>query len=459
MGSEVLEAFADQKGNIESDPGQATPVSRPIEQKRTPITTYAGASKPIQQRLQAKTKPDGHAGSPAGGNISRPIEQLGEFKFARDYPDAGKAQALEQIKLITANHSESSVSPIPEDSPIEQVRFSTPNHADAREDTVNTLKPIQQFETTSANDVYTRPIEQVPRIQNTIEITQFDFLDLVFPPCGSVKNAVSSNILWRIKDFGFPFDVSSLIFTVQGIEVQDRAEFVVTNLPTGLQIFYDPPENFDFDVQVTVSLTIDDTAAPANTFFVPCSWQTVPDVRPPFFRSIVPACNSTDVSVTAPVSFDVLDFGQGVDPSSIRLSIEGVAVCDGVTLDAIVDQDFTTISGIPVGAEVTGYHVTYEHPLDPWRYDSNVTLSIEASDLSPLRNRTLFVCAFDVEESAAPEFFQTNPEPCDSFVDNRTGLTFEVYGVEHGIDISTLEVRVDNTLRKVFVRPKLLRTE
>jgi hypothetical protein len=458
MGSEVIEAFAEQKGNIETNPdGRVPEVSRPIEQFAVPLTTNTDFSKPIQQRLETKTAPDGHGPPPS--DFSRPIQQAENLKFAREFPNVGDAQALEQILLVTANHSDSGVTPHPDDSPLEQVRFSTPNNSNAREAPIQSLKPIQQFDTSTAGDSFSQMIQQEPRIQNTIQITQFDFLDLVFPPCNSVKNAVSTNILWRIRDFGFPFDVSSLIFTVQGIQVQDREEFVITNLPTGLQLFYDPPEDFDFDIQITVSLTVDDTANPPNTFFVPCSWQTVPDVRPPFFRSVLPECNSTDVDVRSQVSFDVLDFGQGVDPDSIRLSIEGVTVCSGVTLDPITDQDFTTISGVPVGAEVTGYHVTYDHPDDPWRYGSNVTISIEASDLSPLRNRSLFLCAFDVEDSAAPEFFLTSPEPCESFVDNRTGLTFEVYGVEHGIDISTLEVRVDNTLRKVFVRQKLLRTE
>jgi hypothetical protein len=44
-------------------------------------------------------------------------------------------------------------------------------------------------------------------------------------------------------------------------------------------------------------------------------------------------------------------------------------------------------------------------------------------------------------------------------VDNTTGLTFEVYGASHGVDISTLEVRIDNKLRKVFVRPRILRDD
>lgn len=457
MGSEILKARGEQKGNIETNPAGIIPeISKPIQQLKIPVTTNASTTKPLQQFLKAQTAPNGNQTSPAS-TLSRPVEQRSGVVFASNFPDVTKDHALVQVKAVSGNHPSSGNSPIPK-TPVQQVVFITPNSSKSDSPTTS-LRPIEQFDTSTASSSFTRPVEQVPRIQNSIQITQFDFVDTIFPACNSVKNSVNTNILWRIKDFGFPFDVPSLIFTVKGIQVQDNPEFTTANLPTGLQIFYDPPTDFGFDELVVVSLTIKDTAIPANTFYLQCSWTTVSDVRPPFFRNVLPACNSTNVDVFSDVSFDVLDFGEGVDPDSIRLSIEGVTVCSGITLEPVVDQDFTTISGIAVGSEVTGYHVTYEHPLDPWRYGSNVTISIEARDLSPLQNRALFVCAFDVEESLAPEFFQTNPAPCESFVDNRTGLTFEVYGVEHGIDISTLEVRVDNKLRKVFVRPKILRTE
>lgn len=449
MGSEILKAISEQKGNVSTNPvGLSPSPSRPIQQVPAGVTTNNGTSRPIQQRFLLTTKPSGHSDS----EYSAPIEQAPNAKFG--IKEDQDTDLVQQFIVVTANDGRSTFFNNQE-TPIQQVEFST----EIFSGTVNSSNLVQQQITKTSGSSTSRPIQLVPRIQNAIQITQFDFVDSIFPACNSVKNAVSTNILWRIKDFGFPFSVPSLIFTVKGIEVQDTPEFVVTDLPTGLQIFYDPPGDFDFEEQVTCFLSIDDTAVPANTFKLRCTWETVPDVRPPFFRNISPACNSTGVDVLAPVSFNVLDFGEGVDPDSIRLSIEGVTVCSGVTLDPIVDQDFTTISGIPVGAEATGYLVTYEHPFDPWRYGSNVTISMEASDLSALRNRVLFVCAFDVEESQPPVFINTKPEPCESFIDNRTGLSFEVYGVEHGIDISTLEVRVDNKLRKVFVRPKILRTE
>lgn len=451
MGSEIVTALAEQKGNLTTNPDGVSPnPSKPIEQIAVPFDTNTGTSKPIQQRLTLTTAKQGLT------EFSKPIEQLGDFISSPTFPAVNENHLLQQFLPITDTHPNSQVSPKPE-SPIEQIVFVT---ADQRDNNAPVSKPIQQLILETAGATVSRPVELVDTVQNSIQITQFDFVDLIFPPCNSIKNPVTTNILWRIRDFGFPFDVDSIIFTVEGVEVQDRSEFVVTNLPTGLQLFYNPPQDFDYDKQVVVTLTISDTATPTpNTFFLRCIWQTVPDVRGPFFRNISPACNSTDVSSTAAIEFDVLDFGQGVDPDTIELSIEGVTVCSGVTLDPITEQDFVTISGIPVGTEASGYHVVYEHPDDPWRYGSTVTIAMSATDLSPNENSSLFICCFDVEGSVEPIFVGPTPEPCDSFVDNRTGLAFEVYGVEHGIDISTLEVRVDNKLRKVFVRPRLLRTD
>jgi len=441
MGSQVLEAISVQKGDLTTNPGGITPdVSRPITQTSLKLNTQ---SEPIEQRLTVRTRPDGH-NNPTG-SYSKPIRQLGDLVFAAGFPDPENDHAIQQHLLVTANHPNSTHDTKPE-TPVQQLGFEDDG------------QPLEQFGITTAGSTLSRPIQQEPEISNSFQITQFDFLELVFPPCLSVKNAVNTNILWRIRDFGSPLDADTLIFKVQGVEVQDSPTFVISSIPNGLQLFYDPPSNFLYDSTVVVELTIDDTAEPENTFFIHCEWQTVPDVRPPFYRNILPSCGSSGASVVAPVSFDVLDFGEGVDPDSIRLSVEGITVCSGVTLDAITIQDFATVSGVPIGATATGYHVTYTHPDAPWNYDSNVTLSMEARDLSELQNRSLFVCAFDVEESNEPIYINMEPGPCDSFVDNRTGLSFEVYGVEHGVDISTLEVRVDNKLRKVFVRPRILRT-
>jgi hypothetical protein len=308
-------------------------------------------------------------------------------------------------------------------------------------------KIIEQKGDFNSNVATSRPIEQQVTPENELDIEQFDFIDLVFPACGSIKNPTDTNILWRIRDFSFPLDPETIIFEVESVAVQDTSEFSVTPIVGGLQLDYDPPVDFDFSILVSVYLSIQDTADPVNTIEYFCTWTTVPDVRGPTFSDIGPACDSTDVDILEPITFTVFDVGNGVDPDSITLSVEGINVCSGITLDA-----FTTPTG-------SGYTVTYVHPDNPFRHGAEITIALEASDLTDPPNSTLFICCFNTEESEGPQFMGFDPLQCETFVDNTTGLTFEVYGASHGVDISTLEVRIDNKLRKVFVRPKLLRDD
>ncbi len=422
MGQETVTAIVEQRGQITTNPAGFSPdTSRPIEQRdATPST--AAPSQPVQQLSSFKTATDG------GNELSNPIEQQDpdDFNPLGTNPDDC---FIEQKGVLTTDADGDS-------SIIQQLEFVT---------TTNT-KPIEQF-ILSRNTATAQPLQQEPKESRTIQITQFDFAELIFPPCNSIKNPVTTNILWRIKDFGFTFDVETLIFIVNGVTVQDTSAFTVTAIVNGLQLDYNPPVNFDFDSTVTINLTISDNADPVNVFTYNCSWDTVEDSRPPIIDLISPECNSTAVSATAPVVFTVIDVGVGIDQESIQLSIEGIPVCSGLVFEGL-----TTISG-------NGFTGTWTHTDDPFRFDSSVSVSISATDLSPLENSSLFVCCFQTAESTAPDFINFNPEPCDSFVDNATNLCFEVYGDMDGIDISTLEVRIDNKLRKVLVRPRILRSE
>jgi hypothetical protein len=362
------------------------------------------------------------------------VEQKEADKFA--YQPQPPDDAIIEQKKPVRNTQENP------DTPIEQVIFVTAN----LRETSNPSQPIEQrlLRRDAQGD---EPIEQVAKETNTLQLTQFDFAELIFPPCGSIKNPVTTNILWRIKDFGFPFDVETLIFIVDGTPVQDTSDFTITPIINGLQLDYNPPVPFDFDVDVELQAYISDNAVPPNNFAYHCIWHTVEDNRPPLITLISPECDETNVDVREPVVFSVFDSGEGVEQDSVVLSIEGIPVCSGLTFEAI-----TTNSG-------SGFKVTWDHPQDPFRFDANISVAIEATDLAEPSNSAFFVCSFNTEESSVPEFMNFDPAPCETFVDNTTDLTFEVYGNVDGVDISTLEVRIDNSLRKVYVRPKILRSE
>ena len=423
MGSEIVDALVIQIGSLLQE---NSAFSNPIEQTRTDLTTRntveelpsVPAMRPIEQVGQLKTAKSGF------NELSNPVEQRNQISF--NGSDSG---FIEQRSLATDDV------------------FSKPVQQRGLDLDTDLIQQVSIQTETAASD-RSRPIEQQARASNTINLSQFDFVDLIFPPCNSIKNPVDTNILWRVTDSGFEFDIETLIFRVEGIPVQNRTEFSVTAITNGIQIDYNPVEDFAFGTTIEIFFQISDNAAPPNNFFFRCKWDTLEDSVAPQFFNIQPPCSSSDVNVTANVEFDVVDLGDGVDEDSIRVSVEGIPVCSGLSFTP------TTIVG-----SGTGFHVTFEHEDDPFRFDSNVTVTFEATDLSPNKNKANKICFFDTEVSDLPEFRNFDPEPCESFVDNRTGLTFEVYGGEDGIDISTLEVRVDQTLRTVVVRPRILRTE
>ncbi len=427
MGSEIMTAIVEQKGQRSTNPGGLTPTpSKPIEQVGTRATAFP--SQVVQQISVLETAISGPT------SLSRPVEQKSPpvFNEAQTTPD----DCFIEQKNTKRNDADG------RDGPIEQLIFVTNNQ---REEITGNSQMEQR--NLSRDSTGAKPIEQEAKKSNTINITQFDFAELVFPQCNSIKNPITTNILWRIKDFGFPFDVGTLIFTVNGIPVQDSSDFSVTAIAGGLQLDFDPPEPFDFSSTVTVILDISDNAVPPNNFNYVCRWQTVGDTRPPIITLISPECDDINVDVRAPVVFSVFDAGEGIDQDSINFSIEGISVCSGLSFDSL-----TTTSG-------SGFTVTWTHPNDPFRFESSVSVAIEATDLSESKNSAFFVCCFQIEESQIPEFFNFDPLQCATFVDNTTGLSFEVYGDMDGIDISTLEVRIDNKLRKVIVRPRILRSE
>ena len=437
MTARIVTVVTEQSGTVVTAGGASEfdSKSKPIEQRPVIISTTP-PSQNIQQRLSLSTGSE--VVDSELTSTSKPISQRPPAAFTQ----GGLGSIAEEGGIVEQRKTNRKTGEN-KDTPIEQRRFGT---ADIYEGG-NKTTPVQQF-ILNRDATGDEPLEQVAKITNEAEINQFDFAELVFPPCNSIKNPVNTNILWRVRDAGFTFDINSIIFSIDGLEVQDRSEFTLDVLEGGLQLNYNPPSDFEFGTSIFIRLDIQDTADPPNRIVYNCVWFTVPDTKAPIISLASPTCDQGNIDTLAPVVFDILDRGAGVDLDSIVLSIEGINVCDGITFDAIT----TVTSG-------TGYRGTYSHPARPFRYQSNITVAINAADLSDNPNSSFFVCSFDVESSTEPKFINIAPPPCATFVDVLTGLRFEVYGDVDGVDISTLDVRVDNKLRKVTVQPRILRSE
>ncbi|MBN1493543.1 MAG: Ig-like domain-containing protein [Candidatus Omnitrophica bacterium] len=107
---------------------------------------------------------------------------------------------------------------------------------------------------------------------------------------------------------------------------------------------------------------IDNNGDPSVGFPVTIGQSGGDDFSSPYISSHIPTANSTNVSANTPISFHVLDAGEGVDQSSIRLYVN----------DQLVNP---TISG-----SQNDYLVTFT-PAQPFSYGQNVDIKVNAQDL------------------------------------------------------------------------------
>ena len=113
-----------------------------------------------------------------------------------------------------------------------------------------------------------------------------------------------------------------------------------------------------------------------------------PDVYPPYTSNHSPEKWATDVSIDTDIELDIKDFGEGVDESSIVMTVDG----------AVVSSEITPIA--------SGYHLEY-FPESGFEYEQILSVTIDAQDLAdPPNAMSQEIYSFVIEEEPA---FDTRP--------------------------------------------------
>ncbi|MDP2899003.1 MAG: Ig-like domain-containing protein, partial [bacterium] len=181
------------------------------------------------------------------------------------------------------------------------------------------------------------------------------------PAKGAVDVPIDTIISLHMKDAEDGVDRSSIVLTVNGVPVTP----LITGTSADYLVSYDPPANFSYKQQVTVTIDAQDLASPPNAMPKETySFVTMPepDSTPPSTSGHVPAKGAVDVAVGTTISLHVKDAGDGVDRDSIAIRVNGASVVP-------------TITGTPAD-----YAVVYDPPTD-FGYSQTVTVTVEASDL------------------------------------------------------------------------------
>lgn len=280
----------------------------------------------------------------------------------------------------------------------------------------------------------TMPVTQLPLIEESINVTQYDFLIFAIPEPYSQKNSPDTNILVRIIGFGsIPLNASSLIFKINGIDV--TSSVVVTPFGGGLQLDYNPPVDFDYASIVSVDIEIEDTDVPVKTIKTFYTFGIVDDYKKPIFEQFFPPNNSINNLKLTEVYAIVKDSETDLDISKIKMYVDGIEVNP-------------TISNL--GSET--YKISYQ-TLNPYIYQSEVYASILIEDIRG--NRDISSWSFFIEPSAGVLFKNIDPKACSSLVPVDTNICFEAFGQEDGINFSSLNFIVEGKNITYILKPKV----
>jgi hypothetical protein len=175
-----------------------------------------------------------------------------------------------------------------------------------------------------------------------------------------------------------------------------------------------------------------------NAFAYEYYFDCVPDWRKPYVANVAPANLETGVDTLPTISFDLYDVGEGVDIYSLLMLVDGKKVTPSITV-------------IP-----NGYHVSYTPTVEfPHNYKINV--SVEVSDISAQQNKLTYIWSFTTELSVAPVYTNFDPDMCSFNVSSVTDFEFDVFGLDDGIDSTSILMRVGDEDVSFTLTPRLYR--
>jgi len=366
------------------------------------------------------------------------LDQLSKFQFPGGHWTGAGAPSdstaiLEQLEEFIS------------DIPLEQLEEVTVDvHLDQLKEQTNDLQISQNY--------ISRHL--LTGHKDTAIVDQFTFVQDFIPPFFSEKNPTNTNISGRLRPFGFSLNLSTLVFKVREISYAGDTGFIdVTSQMSnttfdagggllGLDLFYNPANDFHHNGVVYVYLEVYDTAPTPNIIITQYWFKIIPDFKAPFITNEFPAREEEDVARDTNISFDINDAGVGVDINTLEFSVNSRQKTP-VT---------TTISG--------GYTVSFNPPTD-FFYGETVEISVKVKDASDFQNTLFDMWRFYVIGSTGPWIDRNSFQPgiCKEGVDReQTNISVNVLAVDDtGVDRESLFISIGGKERDVKIRPIIYR--
>lgn len=274
------------------------------------------------------------------------------------------------------------------------------------------------------------------------------------PDTGATGVAVSSNIVFRIKDYknnggvvaGLGVDIATVQVTVDdGVTSttydSSDPEFTYSGTSENYLVTINPASNFAENTTVTVTVNGADLHSPPNTMSADTYSFTTVDTGGPTLSNFSPAQSATSVAVNTNVSFRVTDNGAGVDLANTSITIEGVV--------------YTSASGQWTNTgSLNDYTITI-NPSANFSGGQVVDVSISTRDLaSPTPNTSSASYSFTIATTCVTCFVDS--EDPSRFTTSATlddTISFRVKDTGSGIDDDSLNIVIIGTGSAVTSSP------
>jgi hypothetical protein len=270
------------------------------------------------------------------------------------------------------------------------------------------------------------------------ELDQFVFVEDAIPKFWSGKNPKDTNIWIRLTPFAESLNALTLTYLVREVWSEGDTGYVDVSSqvsyqyfpaggppPLGVELTYNPAQDFHHNSVVYVQIHISDTAYIPNRISTSYWFMIVPDYKSPYLENLSPSREQSDVAIDSNISYDVKDDGTGVDIDGLEMTVNSRRVTP-TTITRVNDNH---------------YQVEYVSA-DNFYYGKRITVTVKVKDTSDNENWLNDRYSFYTVESDGVFFTDFEPALCKKGLPRFHDVSFVALGVGGNVDKETLRLQV-----------------
>lgn len=270
-----------------------------------------------------------------------------------------------------------------------------------------------------------------------VTLDQFIFVEEAIPAFWSIKNPVDTDIWIRLRPYAYSLNISRVKMYVREVWWGGDTGYVdVSSLITkqtfdagggvlGLELNYDPAQDFHNNSVVYVFIEVYDEAPSPNRITTNYWFEVIPDYKSPYLENLNPSREQSNVEVDTSIYFEIKDDGAGVDIDTLELYINSRIVTP-TNIEKVSDNY---------------YKVTYTSTTN-FFYNKRVMVGVIVDDLTDYTNYLNDRYSFYTVESDDILFTTLEPGMCKRGLSRFTDVSFVALGIGSGIDRDTLRLQV-----------------